>query len=324
MRRLKRLHTIVWRAIRSFAADGALSHAAAIAFYAVLSLGPILVLLLWATSGLGEETQSSLIAELAHLMGRQGGDVIRIVIESAETDFRLANLAGWLSTVTLLVSSTAVFAQLQVALNEVWGVQQRTTGFGVWAWIRKRLLSLGLILSTCFLLLVSLAISSALSAVLFTMRTDVPGAASIAWTITDLVVPTGIYLLLFMAVFRYIPDAQLGWRHVFHGAVVTTALFVLGKYLISLYLGTSAIGSTYGAAGSLAVMLLWTYYSAAIVLFGAELTQARVRESGEPIAVEEHAETLVDDPKHAPGQDRATDSSTVPPAGDRREGDEPR
>lgn len=303
---LKRMGAILWRAVQGFVADQALSYAAAVAFYTVLSLGPILVLLLWISAGFGEATQQMLVDQLATLLGSEGGEVVRTVIESAETDIDAANLAGWLSIGTLLVSATGVFAQLQVSLNTVWGVRPRTRGYGVAAWLKKRLLSLGLIVSTCFLLLVSLVVSSTLSAVLHSMRSDLPAAAAIGWTLTDLLVPFGIYVLIFMAVFRYIPDAQLRWRHVGYGALVTAALFVLGKYAIGLYLGTSALGSTYGAAGSLALMLVWTYYSSAIVLFGAELTQARVRERGEHIEVEDHAELV----KEGPGA--ATDRATAP------------
>lgn len=286
---LRRVFRTIWRAIQSFVEDQALTHSAAVAFYTVLSLAPILVLLLWVSSGLGPEMQQQLVDHLAALIGQQGVDVVETVIASADTDVDIANLAGWISVGTVLVSATAVFAQLQVALNTVWAVRPRPAGLGILAWLRKRLLSLGLILSLGFLLLVSLVASSALSAMMHTLRT-IRGNAELLWRAVDLVVPFGVYFVVFMALFRYIPDAKLRWRHVAFGGVVTAALFVLGKFLIGLYLGTSAIGSTYGAAGSLALMLVWSYYSAAIVLFGAELTQAHVREKGERIRPEEHAE----------------------------------
>jgi membrane protein len=187
------------------------------------------------------------------------------------------------------MSATAVFGQLQVALNTVWAVKSKPRGLGILAWLRKRLLSVGLIFSLGFLLLVSLVVSSSISAALHTMQGRVPGSTKLLWTVTDLVIPFFVYLLLFMALFRYIPDAKLRWRHVAFGGLVTAFLFVLGKYLIGLYLGTSALGSTYGAAGSLALMMVWSYYSAAIVMFGAELTQAHVCVHGERVKPEEHA-----------------------------------
>lgn len=292
--KVRRAAAIIWAAVQAFIADSALTHGAAIAFYSMLSLAPILVLLIWITSALGPHVQDRLVDQVGTLVGKEGADVIHLVIENADRHVDIANLAGWISIGALLVSATAVFAQLQVALNSIWGVKPKVAGWGIAAWLRKRLLSLGLIVSFGFLLLVSLVVSSGLAALLSRFQDEMPGA-DVLWRLCDLILPFLIYLAMFMALFRYIPDAELRWRHVLFGGAVTAGLFVLGKFLIGLYLGTSALGSSYGAAGSLILTLSWAYYSAAIVLFGAELTQAYVREHGERIRAEEIAE-----PDHNP------------------------
>lgn len=286
-----RLYRITRDAVVAFFEDQALTHAAAIAFYTVLSLAPILVLFLWVTSALGPDLQERLTQHMSSLIGAQGAEVVRMIVDNAERDVVTANVAGWVSLGTLLVSATAVFAQMQVALNAVWALHvKKTKGLGIVAWLRKRLLSLGLVLVLGFLLLVSLVLSSAISAVMNQVGQTI-GEVGVVWAIVDLVVPFGVYFVLFMALFRFVPDARLAWRHVAFGSVVTALLFVAGKWLIGFYLGRSAIGSAYGAAGSLALMLLWSYYSAAIVMFGAEITQARVKVFGEHVGAEPYAVT---------------------------------
>lgn len=296
--RLRYVGAVVWRATKSFIEDQALTQGAAIAFFSGLSLAPILLLLIWTSSVLGSETQDQLVGHVAELAGPESGRVVRIVIENADRNVDTANLAGWISLGIVLFSATAVFAQLQVALNAVWGVRPAPARAGVLHWLRKRLLSLGLILSFGFLLLVSLVVSSAVSALTGSLSGVLPGA-EILWTVSDVVIPFFVYMAIFMALFRYLPDTRLRWRNVWFGGVVTSALFVLGKWLIGLYLGTSALGSAYGAAGSLVVMLVWTYYSASIVLFGAELTQAHVRARDEKIVAEPHA--VPDTAERSPG-----------------------
>lgn len=302
----RRTWRILWRAVQAFIEDQALTHGAALAFYTGLSMAPILVLLVMITSGLGKETQEHLIDEIARLVGRQGADVVDLILTNADRDVDTENLAGWLSLGALLVSATAVFAQLQVALNTIWAVKPKVQGLGIVSWLRKRLLSLGLILSFGFLLLVSLVVSSVLSSIIYRMQDSWP-AAGVLWPVTDFVLPLIIYVVMFGALFRYIPDADLRWRHVLFGGVVTAFLFVLGKWLIGLYLANSTVGTAYGAAGSLILLLLWAFYSSAIVLFGAELTQAWVREHGERIRLEPHAERGRGDERSS----RATETGTV-------------
>ena len=268
----------------------------------MLSLAPILVLFLWLSTSLGPDMQARLTAHMSSLIGPQGAELVRIIVENAEHDVATASVAGWMSLATLLLSATAVFGQMQVALNVVWALHvKKANGLGIVAWLRKRLLSLGLVLVLGFLLLVSLVLSSTIAAVMHQVGQGI-AEAGLAWAFVDLIVPFGVYFVLFMALFRFVPDVRLAWRHVAFGSVVTSLLFVLGKWAVGFYLGRSAVGSAYGAAGSLALMLLWSYYSAAIVMFGAEITQARVQVFGEQVAVEPHAAAAP--PTHTP---RATE-----------------
>jgi membrane protein len=287
--RLRFLWAVLWRATDIFITSQALTHSAAVAFYTVLSLAPILVLLLWVSAALGADLQRRLLEELSSLIGMQGATLVDLVVNRAQTRVETGNLAGWISLGGIFVSATGVFAQMQVALNTVWTVQAKRAGLGIAAWLRKRLLSLGLILSLGFLLLVSLVLSSVLSLLLHSMRGTTPDALWF-WTAIDLGLAFGVYVLVFMAIFRYVPDIQLEWRHVGFGSAVTAFLFAIGKWLLGLYLATSALGSAYGAAGSLALMLVWSYYSAAIVLFGAAITHARVHELHQKVRAEPIAE----------------------------------
>ena len=272
--RFSSIYRVTKDAIAAFFKDQALTHSTAIAFYTVLSLAPILVLFLWLSTSLGPELQAKMTEHLSTLIGGQSAEVVDMIVDNAKPQVVTANVAGWLSIGTLLLSATAVFAQMQVALNAVWAAKvTKAKGLGIIAWLRKRLLSIGLVFVIGFLLLASLMLSATLAAVMGRFGTGV--GEGLAWAALDLVLPLAVYFVLFMALFRYVPDARLAWRDVAFGSGVTSVLFVIGKWALGLYLGRSAAGSAYGAAGSLVMMLLWSYYSAAIVLFGAEITKAR-------------------------------------------------
>jgi membrane protein len=280
---MRRVLKMVKQAASDFVEDDALTLAGALAFYAALSLAPLVVLLLTASAFLGEGTSERVIAEAESMIGPEAGQGLRLVIDSAQQQKDMASLAGLISLGLLLVSATGVFAQLQYSLNRIWHVRVRS-GSGVWAWLRKRLLSLGMILAIAFLLLVSLVLDTALRLVL-------PDSGRI-WQAVSLGVSLLVFTMLFALMFKYLPDVEIRWKSVWVGAVATAVLFALGKFLISLYLGRSTVASSYGAAGSLVVLLLWVYYSALILFFGAELTRAYARHFGERIQPAEHAEWL--------------------------------
>ena len=176
----------------------------------------------------------------------------------------LATVVGF---VILLVGATGVFVQLQNALNEIWEVEPNPEAGGIWHLVRVRLLSLGMVLVIGFLLLVSLVLSAALAALDGALRGVLPGA-ELLWQILNFAFSLAVISAVFALMFKFVPDARVGWRDVWIGGAVTGLLFVIGKFLIGLYLGNSGVASAYGAAGSLIVLLLWVFYSAQIVLFG--------------------------------------------------------
>jgi membrane protein len=181
--------------------------------------------------------------------------------------------------VTLLIGATTVFAQLQAALNQIWNVESAPTHSAMWSLLRSRLLSLALVLVLGLLLLASFAVSTALAA-LHTYLASTGAAGGGLWRVVEFIVSTAAIAILIAATFKVLPDVRIAWVDVWFGAVVTSLLFGVGKFLIGLYLGYASIASSYGAAGSVVLFLLWVYYSALIVLFGAQLTQGYARHRG--------------------------------------------
>ena len=271
--------------------------AAALSYYTSLSLAPLLLLLVWALGSMGPDLQQRLVNELVQIVGPDAGETIRSIAESAGSTPSLGSVAGLVGIVTLLVGATGVFAQLQKALDIVWNVRPRKRK-GVWGLVRKRLLSLGMILAIGFLLLVSLALSAALALLGNSAQGVLPGMDQL-WGVANFVVSLAVISALFAAIFRFLPDVRLDWRDVIVGAVATAALFAIGKVLLGVYLGRSSVGSAYGAAGSLIVLLVWVYYSALILLLGAELTQVYAARFGGGMNLEEHAEWADGGPRRA-------------------------
>ncbi|ESY27953.1 YihY/virulence factor BrkB family protein [Mesorhizobium sp. M1148] len=258
--------------ILGFINDNALSHGAAMAFYAVTSLAPILLIVV-AIAGLvfgHEAAQLALSAEIAGVMGSQTGDLLRSTIESAShrTAGTVATLVG---IVTLFVTASGVFGEMQLSLNTIWKIDPPP--MSVSRLVRARAASLGLVAALGFLLLVSLAASAAISALGAVINAHLPFGTIILASING-IVSFVLISALFAAIFKILPDRSLAWRDVAIGAAVTALLFTIGKSLIGWYIGTSAIASSYGAAGALLVVLLWVYYSSEIFLLGAEFTRA--------------------------------------------------
>lgn len=256
----------------AFIDDNALSHGAAMAFYAATSLAPILLIVV-ALAGIGfgpEAAQVALSAQISGLMGPQSADLLQAVLESAS-----ATTAGTLATLiglaALLVTASGVFGEMQTALNVIWKVEPKATS--VSRLVRARAASLGLVAALGFLLLVSLIASAAISAMSKSINAHLPFGMIILST-TNAVVSFALVSVMFAAIYKILPDRSLTWRDVITGAVVTAALFTIGKSLVGWYIGSSAIASSYGAAGGLLIVLLWVYYSSQIFLFGAELTRA--------------------------------------------------
>lgn len=286
-------YTPLKRAIVHFIDDDALTYAAALAFYTALSFAPLLVVLFACLSlFLGDAAQQELVAQIGSVAGQSAADIAQAVLDSGEARPKLSSFAGIAGGIALLVSATGVFAQLQAFLNSIWGVKASPRN-GVWDWVRKRVLSLGMIIALGFLLLVSLGVSASIQLVLSAF--GITDRAGLLWVLLDNALSIGIFFIVFAGVFRFLPDVRIRWSDVWRGAALTAVLFALGKWGIGKYLGVSSVGSAYGAAGSLVLLLVWVYYSAIIVFFGAEMTEAWAHRRGHAIRPEEHAISIDDE-----------------------------
>jgi len=262
------------KAVYGWLDDHAATMGAAIAYYMVFSLAPILIMVI-GVAGLAfgrEAAEGALFGDLAELIGPESAVAVQAILRSA-SGTRSGIVATSIGIGTLIIAATAVFVQLQSALNVIW--KARASGnLGVWYLLKSRLLSLSVILVIGFLLLVSLVISTALAAFSDYLDRILAGFAIIL-RIIQLILSFGFTTLLFATMFKILPDHPVEWAEVWLGAAVAALLFTVGKHLISLYIGSSNMGSTYGAAGAVMIVLVWVYYSAQILLLGAEFAKAR-------------------------------------------------
>jgi membrane protein len=290
-------------------------HGAALAYYTVLSLVPLLVVII-AMIGVifgRDAAQGYILEQIGSLVGPQSAEAIKEMIQRASQP-STGVMATMVASVTLLAGASGVFAQLQDSLNSVWGVEPKE-GRGIWGVIRDRFISVGALLGTGFLLLVSLVLSAALSAFGKWFGGWLPAPEFVLQGL-ELVISLAVIAGLFALMFKALPDAQVAWSDVWVGAALTALLFTIGKFAIGLYLGKSDVGSAYGTAGSLVILLVWVYYSAQILLFGAEFTQVYANTLGSRIVPSDTA--VVADPAKAkePGASRTADRAPGQ-AGDR-------
>jgi membrane protein len=279
---------------KEFIEDEATWKAAALSYFTVFALAPLLVLLLQVASFIWDpnEVRDALTGQFQALMGTEVKTQVETMMTSAEQ--KTASGSGFrliLSIAGLLFGATGAFVSLQTALNQAWEVEPDPKRGGIKNFITKRFLSLGMVLGIAFLLLVSLAVTAALSAAgdaLF------GGFGEAFAQVLNFVLTFAVITLLFAAMFKVLPDAKVEWRDVWVGAIATAFLFVIGKTLIGLYIGKSDPGSAFGAAGSLAVLLVWIYYAAVILLLGAEFTQAWMKMHGREIEPEKGAVRIVE------------------------------
>lgn len=262
---------------------------AALAYYTVLALAPVLVLVTPVASavlGGPREARSEIHQQFAQLIGEQGARAVDDVLSAAASRYGAPSpLARALSWAVLLFGASGVFAELQEALDTIWEVAPRP-GSAAWlAILRKRLLSFAMVLGICFLLLVSLVISAALASLRNYANHELQGLAMV-WTVSSTIASVGASTVVFAMIYKILPDVTVRWRDVWIGALITAALFTLGRYGIGEYLGRSSIGDRYGATGSLVVILVWVYFSAQILYLGAEFTKAYSRKTGAPVEPE--------------------------------------
>jgi membrane protein len=268
---LEAVTALLRQAGAAWLADNAPRFGAALAFYTLFSLAPVLIV---AVSVAGfvfgaKAAQGEIVRQFQGLMGTQSATAIETIIQSTNRP-ALGAFATTLGLLAILVGASGAFNELQDALNTIWKVDSRTKSF--WTVIsRQRLFSLGLVVATGFLLLTSLLVTAALSAAERFVSNLLPISAILLESI-NFVFSFGVITILFALIFKFIPDTSIAWRDVLMGATVTSLLFAVGKVIIGFYLGHSALTSAYGAAASLVIFLIWIYYSAQILLFGAELT----------------------------------------------------
>lgn len=299
--RLKEGFDLLKQSGKEFGEDGCATQAAALSYYTIFSLPPLLLLILFILGAVLDprEVQAQLEGQLGALMGPSGAEQIRTILREADQPGSGGLLPTVLSVAALLFGATGAFGQLQSALNRAWEVTPDPEQGGLKAVLLKRVFSFGMILSIAFLLLVSLAVSAALSAFGDALGGFLPsGVSATLLQVMNQLISLLVIAGLFAAIFKVLPDARVAWRDVWVGAGFTALLFVAGKFLIGLYLGQSNPGEAFGAAGSLAVMFIWIYYSSMILLFGAEFTQVWAKRHGSGIAPARGAVRVLEQKRH--------------------------
>ena len=278
---LKGLFAILKKAASDWIEDQAPTLGAALAYYTVFSLAPLLIIAI-AIAGLAfgrEAAQGQIFEQLRGLLlGEESGKAMQDLVQNANAKPATGVVASLIGVVTLLLGASGVFGQLKTSLNAIWNVQPKP-GRGILGIIQDRILSFGFILVVGFLLLISLLLTAAIAVMGEWFSGMVPGMEPLAH-IVNLVLSLALITLLFAMIFKFLPDAKIAWHDVWIGAFITALLFIVGKFALGFYLGKSAVGSSYGAAGSLIVLLLWVYYSSQILFFGAEFTQVYANRVG--------------------------------------------
>lgn len=282
---------LIKRTASDFIADKCPRMAAALSYYTVFSLAPLLILLI-ATAGIffdPSDVEGRVASEISAVIGADGAQQVREMLRSVSSSDK-GTLAKILSVLGLFLGASGVVLQLQEALNQAWGVRLDPAKSNIWTVVQKRLLSLGMVLGLGFILIVSMAMSAVITLLDERLVNYLPGAlgdgtATMMNTFMTVVILTG----LFSAMFKILPDAKIQWRDVSFGAFITACLFIVGKYALGAYFGSRNMATTFGAAGSLALILVWVYYSAMIFFLGAEFTQAWANSRGREILPEQGA-----------------------------------
>lgn len=290
--RPKAIWDVTKAAATGFSEDKLPTLGAALAYSTIFSIAPLLIISI-AVAGwvFGPEASTGEIYRtVSGLIGDKGAQSIQDMVESASKNPDTGTFATVAGIVILLAGATGVFGQLQDSLNLIWRVQA-VPGRSVSTILRQRLLSLSMVMVIAFLLLTSLVVSAVLAALGKYLNGYLPVGAGM-WEAVNFVFSFLVITMLFAAIYKVLPDVHLAWGDVWRGALITSLLFTLGKFLIGLYLGRSSVASSYGAAGSLVVVLMWVYYSSVILFFGAEITRAYVRHAGHTVTLKPYSEFL--------------------------------
>jgi len=288
---VKRIWNILKKAFEGFSADKVTTKSSSLAYYTVFSMAPLLIIII-SLSGifLGRDAaEGKVYSTLSGFVGSDTAAQLQQMIKNASITGK-SQLAAIIGVITLLVGATTVFAQIQDSINSIWGLKPKPKR-GWLKLIKNRFLSFSVILGLGFLLLVSLSISTLIDGFSNSLKDRFPDVAVIVFYIINLIITLIVTTLIFGAIFKVLPDARIKWKDVMAGAITTAVFFMLAKFAISFYISKSNVGSTYGAAGSLVILLLWVYFSAMILYFGAEFTKAYAVEFGSDIYPDNYAVT---------------------------------
>lgn len=287
-------------AFKEWSEDKASRLGAALAYYTIFSIGPLLVVVI-AIAGqvFGEEAaQGRIVGAIQDVVGEGGADMIQGMIKSANQP-GAGIVAGSIGTITLLLGAAGLFGQLKDALNTIWEVMPKPGG-GIIGAVKKNFLSFAMVLGTGFLLMVSLVVNAALAALGDFLSDTLPGGP-LLWQVLNYGISLGVLTLMFAMIFKVLPDVKMPWSNVWIGALFTAVLFVLGQIGLGFYFGLSDPGSAFGVAGSLVLILVWIYYSAQILFFGAELTQVYAKQRGAPVTPSDHAMWITEEARAQQG-----------------------
>ncbi len=290
---VKKYWDVLLCAFSKFDDDNVPKLGASLSYFTVFSLAPLLIIII-AVAGFifgSDAAEGRIYTEIESLVGKDSALLIEIAIKhSADTGTGI--IAAVISIITLLIGSVTVFNELQDSLNIIWKVKAKPRGNAIRNFLRVRVISFALIIAIGFLLLISLTVSAVLTAVGHSFRSIVPIPVEVLEAVNTLL-SLVVIAVLFGMIFKILPDVVLSWKDVRIGAIVTAVLFVFGKFLIGLYIGSSSLGSTYGAAGSLAIILVWVYYSSQIFFLGAEIVYVHAEKHGARIVPTENAVKVV-------------------------------
>lgn len=292
MKRLREIGKVIVQAFKNFGDDKVLKLSASLAYTTTFSFGPLLVVIIFLCSlFLGVEAiQGQIYNQMKQFVGPDAALQLQTIIKNASLSGK-GTLAAIIGIVTLLFSATAVFAEIQDSINTIWGFKAKPTK-GLWKIIRNRFLSFSVIISLGFLLLVSLGISSIIEGLSNRLKAHFPDITVIVFYIVNFVISFIVITALFALIFKVLPDAKTKWKDIWPGALTSGILFMIGKFGVSFYIGQSKIGTTYGAAGSLVILLLWVYYSSIILYLGAEFAQAWSKHKGSSLLPNDYAVAL--------------------------------
>ncbi|TDN40064.1 YihY/virulence factor BrkB family protein [Hymenobacter sp. UV11] len=297
-----------------FTNNNSFRHAAALSYYTIFSLPPLLLIVITLASSVygGEALTGQIYGQLRGLVGADSAQFLQNSIAQFTLE-KKSGLATVIGLGTLVFAATTFFVTLQESINDIWNLKVKTEGIGIWEFVRQRLLSFGLILSVALLLLISFVVSALLSVFTGYLQRLLPEIGLIAIKVVDIVLSLGVTTLLFGLIYRFLPDAIIRWRDVGIGAFITASLFIIGKYLISFYISKANPGSAFGAAGSAIVLLVWINYSSLIIFFGAEFTQEFADSFGQRIQPKAHA-VRVETKEIPPGESENEKASGRPPS----------